>query len=149
VAYYKPLHSTDFAHGVKYAIHVLHMLLDTPIVSNSKSYDYQHAATEDWFGHVIAKDGQCGCSASVDYEDGTLDVSGCNDWRDRDFRRAWYCEWFGITLEELVRREQAEQEVSAMNDLESRRREIAYHKEQLERLLQKQGVTIELPKLAF
>jgi hypothetical protein len=150
------MNKIEFDRGARHATRVLFQRLDIN-TREVPSYKNQYAVTEDWFGHLIARHTdpftnngepveQCNCELERDWDDGTYDVAGCKDWRNDAFRRAWHCEWFGITLEELARREQAEQEMAQVNDAAARRREIEYHKAMLEELLRDKGVQIQLPQ---
>lgn len=139
----------EFAAGIKHAVRLICVQLE---VDAGRSYEAgtQNRVTEDWFGHHIARNGECDCLLVCETNDEVIlarhwYVRPCPSWADDTYRRAWHCEWYGITLEQLAAREKAELEASQMDDKVARRQRVADAKALIERELADQGVVITLP----
>jgi hypothetical protein len=135
-----------FLEGVRHAVKILAGALELREFHKvSYTEDGGTAVTLEWLGHLVATDGVCSCKGYASEFTGYHIEALCDDWSDVDFRRAWYCEWHDITIEQLAAKERAEMEAKLMAQDTVRRRTITYHRDEIERLMKKEGVVVHLP----
>lgn len=138
------MQDNEYQRGARRALQIMCDQLDLKR-DGGKPYKNGYDVTELTLAHIIATNDECSCV--VQRYSNVIDLQPCPDWENASYRRAWYCEWYGLTLEELAAMERAELEKAHMTDRERRKQRVAQLKAELEAELKDYGVVIELPRL--